>query len=214
MKGRRFLELSAGGHCLSRALRRLAVPAWAIDVSTPLGNDILSDALGRWVRWHIAQRNVAVLWVAVPRRPPEHGRLLATAVARFCRLASRMNIPWAIEHPAASGFWEHLPIKQLADQQFSQACIYDFCVFGAPWRRPTQLLVSRLPELALAAVVCQPKQNICSTSGKHHLMLAGQDRCCPEVAARSGRYPPRLGRCWAQHLRASLIENKLGEHIC
>ena len=134
---------------------------------------------------------------------------LTAVVCRICRLAIRCNVSWVIENPLTSRLWQVPEVKRLMGHALVQLCRYDFCAWGAPWRKATRLLSYCMPELHAAAVHCNSTGGICSFSRKPHFILQGSDPAGVFWTARSEPYPPRLCSCWAKHIRSSIVENHL-----
>jgi hypothetical protein len=66
VKGKRFLEVFAGCCNLSRAMKRMSVPAWAVDTKIDVSHNLLDAQVVRWLRWVITSGLLCCLWFAVP----------------------------------------------------------------------------------------------------------------------------------------------------
>ena len=118
------------------------------------------------------------------------GNLLLKASARVVQRCWRHRIPVTLENPRRSRiWWTPIMITLLKrGRRFS----LDYCCFGMTWQKSTSFAAWGLPELENIAICCQPKQNVCSTSGKRHRRLEGRAAAGIDWTLLAEPYPWKL----------------------
>jgi hypothetical protein len=99
----------------------------------------------------------------------EGNRQMRWAARLFRNLAAE-GIPVILENPSTSFLWSSPPFKKLL-RQFSSV-IFDFCGFGCPYRKRTQLLYANCDLSSLQWYYCSSRGK-CHFTGKPHDHLTG-----------------------------------------
>ena len=94
-------------------------------------------------------------------------------------------------NPLSSMAWLMPPIQRFLRTYSPHIIHLDYCQFGEPWRKPTQLLFNYL-DLSSVALQCQPFHSNCSHSKRPHLRLAGRDEKGVFWTLRAQPYPTEL----------------------
>ena len=122
-------------------------------------------------------------------------------LAAFCRYCHRRRVPFYIENPLTSRLWKTHELRGLAKLTHSVLVNFDFCHFGEPWRKSTQLLVSRHSDIRVIERKCKFGRGfVCSATGKRHIVLSGASGGV-FWTARAQAYPHRLCRAIATSIR-------------
>ena len=122
-------------------------------------------------------------------------------LAAFCRYCHRRRVPFYIENPLTSRLWKTHELRGLAKLTHSVFVNFDFCQFGEPWRKSTQLLVSRHSDIRVIERKCKFGRGfVCSATGKRHIVLSGASGGV-FWTARAQAYPHRLCRAIATTIR-------------
>ena len=97
------------------------------------------------------------------------------ATARIIRCCRRVHVPCCFENPAGSMIWKVDPIARLCKGGFSRSNTTDFCQHGAKWRKRTRVQTWFCQPSDLLNKCCQGRHGLCSRTGRHHIILKGQD---------------------------------------
>ncbi len=127
------------------------------------------------------------------------------ATARIIRAARRAETPCFLENPATSLLWEAGPIKQLVNQG---ALIHklDFCHYGKPWRKRTQIVSWGAPANRDLGLLCEGRGGVCSRKGAPHIALTGRDVGSGQLWTRIAEpYPTKLCAKLCCHLVATHV---------
>ena len=119
------------------------------------------------------------------------GNALLYFTIRLLRLCEKYRIPYVLENPLSSMAWLMPPIQRFLRTYSPHIIHLDYCQFGEPWRKPTQLLFNYL-DLSSVALQCQPFHGNCSRSKRPHLRLAGRDEKGVFWTLRAQPYPTEL----------------------
>ena len=128
----------------------------------------------------------------------------------LCKYCHRRRVPFYIENPLTSRLWKTTEIKELLALPHSLFMQFYFCQFGEPWRKSTQLLVSRHADMRAIEKRCHFGRGfICSATGKRHVQLTGAVGGV-FMTARAQAYPRRLCRALARQIREFAIARYMG----
>ena len=75
------------------------------------------------------------------------GNAWLRAALRIIYWLEQHEIPYILEHPASSKIWFITAIMRLLNKPHVQAVNTDFCQYGTPWQKRTQLVCSWIDEL-------------------------------------------------------------------
>ena len=68
------------------------------------------------------------------------GNSCVRATLQVVKWCDAHRLPWVIENPHTSKLWQLPEIQHLLCSPHTEASIIDFCGYGRPWRKRTQLL--------------------------------------------------------------------------
>ena len=140
---------------------------------------------------------------------------LANKLARFTlkaiRLATRLNLHWAVENPLGSMLWMLPGFVSLRGNSKDHVFVrVDYCQYGTNWQKPTAIL-SNCHSMAEVGAQCRMTicesshtRRICSSSGKCHVKLRGKDDEGHWKTSHAEAYPLRLCKRIAQILDKAL----------
>ena len=97
------------------------------------------------------------------------------SLAFSCRIISAciaLGTPVAMENPGNSMLWMVPRLRKLAQHHSAVRCCFDFCQYGAPWRKRTVVLAWHCVPADLNRRCCGHK-GLCSRSKRHHIILQG-----------------------------------------
>ena len=135
----------------------------------------------------------------------EVANTLLTYLKSFCKYCHRRRVPFYIENPLTSRLWKMPEIKELMALPHTVTVVFDFCQYGEPWRKSTQLLVSRHADLRAIERRCHfGRGYVCSATGKRHQQLTGAQGGI-FWTARAQAYPRKLCRAVASAIREHAI---------
>ena len=70
---------------------------------------------------------------------------------------------------------------------------FDFCQYGTRWRKRTTIMCWLTPVLPALLRKCSGKQGVCSSTGRPHIQLCGQDKVSHKLWTQIAEpYPARL----------------------
>ncbi|CAE7824130.1 UVR8 [Symbiodinium sp. CCMP2592] len=121
----------------------------------------------------------------------EKGNQLAKFMCELIELCIDLRLSFWIKNPAASFLWSTPKLRRLSEHPSVGFWSFDFCVFGAPWRKRTKIFTN----------TCLRHQNTFCRGGHVHQILRGRStfhRCSWTKVA--GPYPRRLSLCIAMAL--------------
>ena len=113
-------------------------------------------------------------------------------VAQACDVA---GVPWMIEDPASSYFWMQPCIQALMRCNFAADSTFDYCQYGAPWRKTTRIRSGNIhpDDLSRLCRRCSGR-SICSRTHRRHIRLSGRDPAGIPWTKRAEPYPAKLCR--------------------
>ena len=117
------------------------------------------------------------------------GNATMRAAQRVAEECLRLGISCIIENPRSSHAWALRRWRLLAGKRDVQCVVTDFCAYGTPWRKRTQLMCIHVDNAATLGNLCCGRHGLCSFSGRPHVQLRGGQRT--RVAEQ---YPARLCR--------------------
>jgi hypothetical protein len=97
------------------------------------------------------------------------------SLAFSCRIISAciaLGTPVAMENPGNSMLWMVPRLRKLAQHPSAVRYCFDFCQYGAPWRKRTVVLAWHCVPADLNRRCCGHK-GLCSRSKRHHIILQG-----------------------------------------
>jgi len=230
------LDVCSGHGGVSRAIRALGFDSREIDILHGPRWDVRSRRLQAQLARSIRSTEVIAMMCAPPcasfsvaqdrsgkLRDREHpwglpglrteqqarvdeGNSVARAILKLARMAERHRLPWIIENPHSSRFWNLPDIAALRSLPSVSESVVDFCMCGTMWRKRTRFLSGNIEECdleRLRGLRCQGRNGICARTRLPHFRLSG---CAPSnkpwtVIAQP--YPHRL----CSHLAWLLTEN-------
>ena len=135
---------------------------------------------------------------------------LVRRTCALCRLCKQCEVSFYIENPQTSRLWLLKPIQELCGFPHSQLSRYDFCQFGTPWRKATQILAYLNPLFAQNAQQCHfgPDYTCCRTH-RRHVQLTGVGEGGKHLTAIAEPYPRKLCNKWA----CLILQNQISHHI-
>ena len=120
------------------------------------------------------------------------------------RLAIHHKVPVFLENPHSSMLWLAPPLVKLIGHPSSRAFLCDFCQFGARWRKRTRIQAWFSQDSITLNQICHGRNGICSRTGKHHIVLSGQDRVSQQLWTHLAQpYPLKFAEAGAQLLISS-----------
>jgi len=121
------------------------------------------------------------------------GNKLAVFSAGLFLLCAQLGISCTIENPRTSRLWLMPGMLSCIRSTCSSISIVDYCAYGTPWRKRTQLLSCHV-SLARSARPCTGR-GICSFSHKPHVQLQGVHNGKFRTLTAEP-YPSSLCRVW------------------
>lgn len=200
------MELFAGSQGLSHARRECGLRFLnPIDVQIDPSHDLSRAATQRLILSLARSGVLTYVHIGVPctvwsqarrgikdqRRARAQERLgldLAVFCASLCGILSRRGRSWSIKHLSSSALWSFSPIGALAGLPHVRSVSWDMCAYGAPHRKPTQLLTN-VPEL----------ESLSATCSRSHFYRRLQG----DATKRAGAYLASLCDKWASCLRGA-----------
>ena len=125
---------------------------------------------------------------------------------KIIRCLERHCVPWSLEHPADSKCWLLPSFAELRKLPHVRTILSDCCQYGAPWRKRTLFLTSRIDELdsgRLHRLCCGSSgpSGLCSRTQARHRRLSGRSKFGRRMTDEAQYFPSRL--CHA--LAAALV---------
>ena len=124
----------------------------------------------------------------------------ALALASACQ---RMGVPCMLENPSSSMAWTELRIKRLIHHPSASRMILDYCRFGKPWRKRTQLVGIHTGDCPQLNVRCRGKPGVCETGRAHQILRSSHPTQHIPWTKVAEPYPAGMARIAAKHLHAA-----------
>ena len=88
------------------------------------------------------------------------------------------KVPFYLENPRSSRIWMWPTIRKIMRDPLSAIILVDYCQFGTPWKKPTQVLCWGNPHITSADNrTCKGKNGHCPKNNSQHAKLNGRDPC-------------------------------------
>ena len=123
------------------------------------------------------------------------------------RAANDRGLPFYLENPLRSKLWIHPLIRKWVQHTNTTTVIFDYCQFGEPWNKPTQILAANNRKFNCSLsrrckMTWDDKGNsTCSRAGLPHEKLKGFTDTPGEKrqykTAKACPYPSELCELWA-----------------
>jgi len=126
------------------------------------------------------------------------GNTAAAFAVAAARLLHSKGRGFFIENPRTSWMWEAPPVARLTRTPGCRLVRADFCQFGAPFRKPTNVLTNGAPE-PLAKMCANSPRGFCSRTGRRHMLLRGTDA--------EGRFLTSLAEAYPRQFAAALVRS-------
>ena len=128
---------------------------------------------------HPALRTNTALWGKKGLSSSDSAKVrVGNACLRFSlsviRLGLVLLVPVFLENPATSMIFS-IPTMCRYAKAASHNFVTDYCQHGARWRKRTRVLAWNAVESEALHRQCSGRGGLCSSSGKHHIVLRGQD---------------------------------------
>ena len=137
------------------------------------------------------------------------GNALMFFAVRVCVLACFYHVAWSLENPARSRIWLAPRMKQLERRRGVSSVIVHYCMWGAPWRKPTKIISFLLDTSEMQNNLCLgAKRGMCRRTGKPHTVLQGQGPDGTFRTFRANPYPEKLCAVWARAFANSWISDQ------
>ena len=137
----------------------------------------------------------------------QEGNHLAQAAVKIIKACLRMNVPCGLENPSQSFLWQSRYLRGVVERRNATTYDFDFCRFGAPWRKRTRVVLWSCLPWADGHLRCKGRRSICSVTNKRHIVLTGTDPQGVLWTKRAQAYPESLCTSLASLLTRS------AEHI-
>ena len=130
----------------------------------------------------------------------QNGNRCAAATAAVIKACVLAHVPVGLENPCGSYLWRMPDILEVSSLESCLVVHLDFCQFGAPWRKPTKVLLWGVPgeKLHHLRKVCKPKRN-----GKGLPTICSRT-CCNHTSLKNGI--PRHGCPYPHDLGVAIVE--------
>ena len=117
-------------------------------------------------------------------------------------VALQIVVPFTCENPATSRLWLCPQVQYVLRRKCAQTWTAEFCMFGAPWRKPTTFLAVYLSLEPLEPFRCLgAKRGLCKRTSCHHLLLSGTNSKGQWLTKIAEPYPwklcNKLARCFS-----------------
>ena len=113
----------------------------------------------------------------------------------------------AIENPLTSLLWKAPWIKRLVELPSAKTVTCDFCQFGTPWRKATQVVFWHVGDVAAVQQRCSGKRGHCSKTHSPHQQLTGYNSLTKMLWTKQAQpYPAAFA-----HLVSVIIARAHGE---
>ena len=119
------------------------------------------------------------------------------------KLAESVGLPFYFENPLRSKLWIHPIIKKWIRHHRTTTVQFDYCQFGLPWMKPTQILAYNNRDFNVSiGCRCAPKWKngvcLCSRTGQPHEELKGLVPGTKQFkTAVACPYPQQFCELWA-----------------
>ena len=126
-------------------------------------------------------------------------------LAFSCRIISAciaLGTPVAMENPATSMLWLVPRLQKLAAHAVAVRYCFDFCQYGAPWRKRTVVMAWHCVPADLNRR-CSGHKGLCSRAKRHHIILQGAGPGGRLWTSIAEPYPAPVARAAANMLIAS-----------
>lgn len=118
------------------------------------------------------------------------GNILMRFSVRLMILACVLNLPFTLENPRRSRLWICPPMTAFLRRRNVQVGLVDYCMFGMPWKKATQLVGMHVCFEQFSFYRCiGSKRGCCLRTGKAHLPLAGQTSSGVWLTKQAEPYP-------------------------
>ena len=112
-----------------------------------------------------------------------------------------------VENPLTSRMWLCPPLAKLLKSHLVQTR-FDFCQFGVPWRKATQIAVFGCPGFLQNEARCRfDEQYRCSRTRKRHLVLTGVHPSGKHWTSIAEPYPKQLCSHWSLIIKEQCVSN-------
>ena len=140
-----------------------------------------------------------------------NGNATLRAALFFIRVLESKRCPWMLEQPTTSRMWLIPQVAELQRKPHVTMYFLDQCGWGAPWRKATSILCSRIaPEHAvrLCRTCTSSGGGVCGFSQKCHIRLSGGDPSTGQAMTRTAaRYPRELAN-WLGFLLTDAVSDE------
>jgi len=118
------------------------------------------------------------------------GNRLLMFSMRLLQLCEHVGIPYILENPESSLAWSMPPMQSFLRRFAPFVVGLDYCQFGEPWKKPTQLISNF--DISSLSLRCNTFQQRCSRTQRPHVPLTGVDDAGIFMTLRAQPYPWQL----------------------
>ena len=145
------------------------------------------------------------------------GNILMRFSVRLMILACVLNLPFTLENPRRSRLWICPPMTAFLRRRNVQVGLVDYCMFGMPWKKATQLVGVPVCFEQFSSYRCiGSKRGCCLRTGKAHLPLAGQTSSGVWLTKQAEPYPFKFCQLLARifcNAEVALIARNCSRHL-
>ena len=145
------------------------------------------------------------------------GNILLRFKVRLMILALVHFVPFTVENPRRSRLWICPPMVAFLRRRTVQIGLVDYCMFGMPWKKSTQLAGVHISFEQFSSYRCiGSKRGCCLRTGKAHLPLAGQSSSGVWLTKQAEPYPFKFCQLLARifcNAEVALIAPNFSRHL-
>ena len=120
------------------------------------------------------------------------GNATAKSTFRILRLAQISGLPSILDNPINSRLWQCPALCALRSLRDAESITLDQCRFGTPWRKRTRMLLLHCCSVHCLDRRCAGRKGLCSTTGKHHIILQGSGPGGKTWTSRAQTFPKKF----------------------
>ena len=140
------------------------------------------------------------------------GNLFMRFTVQIMMLAASLMLPWTFENPARSRIWLTPPVLRMLRRRCCTFTIFEMCMFGTSWRKPTAIAAMHVSLERLQLFRCLgSKRGCCKRTGMPHTQLCGQTPSGEWKTHAAQKYPFKLCKalasCFYDYLACRRADN-------
>ena len=113
-------------------------------------------------------------------------------LSEFFVSRKNLSLPSILENPINSRLWQCPAVCTVRSLRDAESITLDQCRFGTPWRKRTRMLLLHCCSVHCLDRRCAGRKGLCSTTGRHHIILQGSGPGGKTWTSRAQTFPKKL----------------------